>query len=277
MNTRNTLILLIVFGALLAVAVYLSRNETESVDLSEGTATATPAPLIELEAASVQEVTGETADGSVTMSRVAGGWEVNGESAAEHVDGTLSRLANPTVVRDMPPGADPEVYGFATPSMTITLTTQDGAETILEVGDETLVDSNVYLRKSGEGRIVVVSNFEVNELKGWIDTPPLAPTPTPEGAGDDTGDADSGEADEDPTDGAEGSETPSADEGTTTPEPGDDEATQDPDETPEADETPTEATDDPETPSATAESDADSPTPTPDSDAASTATREPSP
>jgi hypothetical protein len=178
-NTKYTVGVFLIFVALVAAVAYLQRSGTESVDVGKGPPTPTAMPLVELEAAQVQEFTAQSPDGSVTLTRVAGGWEVNGQSAKESVDSTVTSLAKPAVVRELPEDRNPEDYGFATLSLTITLKTQDGTETVLEVGDDTPVGSDVYIRTKGASRIVTISNFDVNEVKGWITDPPLAPTPTP--------------------------------------------------------------------------------------------------
>jgi hypothetical protein len=152
----------------------------EPRDVGEGTATPTPSPLLELEATDVQEVAVVGASGSYTLTRVAGGWEVDGEETNDQVDGVVSRLASPSVLAEVPAGVDPEDYGFATPTLTVTLTTAAGEEHVLQVGDEVQISPDFYVRLEGEDRIVLLSSSDLNQLSNWVDEPPLAPTPTPE-------------------------------------------------------------------------------------------------
>lgn len=179
MNPRNTFIIFIVFLALVGIAVYVDRQDTSPRDLGEGTATPTPEALFAFEPADVQEVHLLGDLGETTLRRTAGGWEVDGQPANDFAGGTLERVANPRVIRDIPADRDPDTYGFATPTLTVTLKLQDGGEHVLAVGDDAPVDPYVYVRVPASGRIVLITASDVNTLKGWLTEPPLAPTPTP--------------------------------------------------------------------------------------------------
>ncbi len=178
MNRRYTLVVFLIFVALAAVAY--TQRETEPLDVGEGTATPTPAPLFELEPADVQAVAVVGATGSYTLTRVAGGWEVDGEAASDLVDGVVERMANPNVLAEVPGGVDPDNYGFATASLTVTLKTAGGDTRTLQVGEDAPVSADKYVRLEGDERIVLLSSGDIGQLERWIDSPPLAPTPTPE-------------------------------------------------------------------------------------------------
>ncbi len=179
MNLRYTLILVLLAVAL-GIFAYTQRD-TEPVDVGTGTATPTAGPLFDLKPEDVQEVAVVSATGSYTLTRVAGGWEVDGQPANDMVDGVVKTLAAPTIVRELPADRDPEDYGFATPSLTVTLKTAGGDSKVLQVGDDTPVDFNVYLREKDAARIVIVGRADITSLKDWVTTRPLAPTPTPTG------------------------------------------------------------------------------------------------
>lgn len=178
MNVRYTLVVFLVFVALVAFAY--TQREAEPHDVGVGTPTATPAPLLELEAGDVQSVAVVAASGSYTLTRVAGGWEVDGEATNDLVDGVVTRLASPTIMGEVPAGKNPNDYGFATPALTVTLRTAAGDAHTFQVGDELAVSPNYYVRLEGGDRMVWLSNSDINLLRDWVDTPPLAPTPTPE-------------------------------------------------------------------------------------------------
>lgn len=178
MNRRFTLIVFLVFAAL-AVFAYTQRN-TESLQVGEGAPTPTPLALLELVADDIEEVVVDGELGGYELSRVAGGWEVDGFAASDEVDGVVTRLANPNVIRELPADRDPDDYGFATPSLTVTLRMAAGDEHLLHVGDDTPVDPYAYVRLADGERLVIVSYSDFNRLKDWIEAPPLAPTPTPE-------------------------------------------------------------------------------------------------
>jgi hypothetical protein len=179
MNTKYTAGMLALFLALAAAAYYAGRDR-EPVDLAAGTATPTPAPLFEYEPTDIQEFDVEGEEGSVTLTRVAGGWEVDGEPANDSIDPIVERLAHPAPLRTLPSDRDPETYGFASPTLTVTLRTQDGEEQVLVYGDETVIDAQVYVRLGGVGDIHMFSSGDWNTMRGWLTNPPLRPTATPE-------------------------------------------------------------------------------------------------
>jgi hypothetical protein len=176
-NLRFTLILFLAFVALAVFAFTL--RDTESRRVGPGAPTATPEAILELNPADVQEVVVEAPAGSYTLRRVAGGWEVDGEAAGTEVDGVVSSLANPPVLRVLPETRKSEDYGFDTPTLTVTLKTAAGDEHVLVVGDDAPADPQVFVRLADGGPIVLISKYDVQRLKDWLDTPPLAPTATP--------------------------------------------------------------------------------------------------
>lgn len=179
MNARYTLILVLVAVALGIFA--WTQRETAPVDLAQGSPTPTPAPLFELAPEDVQEVEVLGATGGYTLTRVAGGWEVDGEPADSQVDGLVTRLAQPTIVRELTGEPDPEIYGFGTPSLTVTLKTAAGEARVIQVGADTPVDYNVYIRAQDGQRILIVGQSDITMLKDWLLSPPFAPTATPTG------------------------------------------------------------------------------------------------
>jgi hypothetical protein len=205
MNWRFTLIVFLVF-AVLAVFAY-TQLDAPARQVGEGAPTATPEALISLDVADVQEVLVESEDGSYTLSRVAGGWHVDGEDTNDEVDGVVERLADLKVIRDLPSDRDPGDYGFATAALTVTLKTAAGDEHVLQIGDDTPVDYNAYVRRLGGDRIVIMSRGDIERLRDWLDTPPLAPTPTPEVEPTDEGaEGDGDELGESPDDDENGAE-----------------------------------------------------------------------
>lgn len=178
MNLRFTLIVFLVF---VAAAVFLyTQRDREPTRVGPGAPTETPESILSLDAGDVQEVAVVGASGAYTLTRVAGGWEVDDQPAGTEVDSVVTSLANPTVLRVLPEDRDPNDYGFATPSLTVTLRTAAGDAHILHVGDDAPADPQVYVRLGGAGRIVLIGDYDVNRLKDWLTEPPLAPTETPD-------------------------------------------------------------------------------------------------
>ena len=57
--------------------------------------------------------------------------------------------------------------------------TKAGDTYAITVGDDTPVDSGVYLRLNGEAPIRVTAKADISTLRDWLTDPPLAPTATP--------------------------------------------------------------------------------------------------
>jgi len=186
-NPRYTLVLFLIFVAFVAFAI--TQRDAEPTQLGEGAPTATPAALLELIGADVEEVDVDGDAASYVLTRVSGGWEVDGSAASDQVDGVVTRLADLAVTRELPADRDPETYGFATPSLTVTLGMAAGDKFVILVGDELPGGYDRYVKlAAGEGagadvtvdRIVIVSGGDFNSLLDWLTEPPLAPTATPE-------------------------------------------------------------------------------------------------
>jgi len=178
MNIRYTLILVLVAVAL-GIFAWTQRDVTP-VDLAKGTATPTPVALLDLKPDDVQEVEVSGKDGKYTLTRVAGGWEVDGQKASDLVNSVVANLAKPGVLRELSADRKPQDYGFATPSLTVTLKTAGGTSHVIEVGDDTPVETgNVYVRLKDGPKIVVVSKSDITSLNDWFTNKPLAPTATP--------------------------------------------------------------------------------------------------
>jgi hypothetical protein len=181
MDRKFTVIVVVAAVALVALAFW--QRDAEPVDLAKGTATATPGPVLSMDPAQVQEVqvTGPLSK-TYTLSRVAGGWQVDGLAASETVSSTVGSLVQTSALQTLGADRRPEDYGFASPSLTVTVKTADGQTTTFHVGDEVVGESSSsYIRLTGEGQpIHIVSNFNLKTLEEWLDTKPLAPTATPD-------------------------------------------------------------------------------------------------
>ena len=177
MNLRNTLILFLAFVALAVFAWTL--REREGKQFGNSGPEPTPAPMWDFEAADVTEVVVSRGSDEYTLSREGDAWLVDGEATNDEVSGLVDRIAEPTILRVLPEDRDPDVYGFDTPALTITLSTADG-DTILHRGDKVPTSSDYYIRSADGGAIRIFSGFDIDSMEEWLDEPPLVPTATPE-------------------------------------------------------------------------------------------------
>jgi hypothetical protein len=182
MNRKYTLLVLVAAVALVGLALW--QRDATPVDLAKGTATPTPGPILSLDPTTIQEVQiAGPAGKSVTLKRAAGGWEVDGQKAADTVNTAVEGVAKMAALSTLSADRKPADYGFETPTLTVTLKTASGADTVLYVGDNVVGESSSsYIRLAGtDSAIHVVSNTDLTTMKDWLDKPPLAPTPTPAG------------------------------------------------------------------------------------------------
>ncbi len=192
MNMRNTLILFLVFVSL-AVFAWTLRDR-EGKQFGNTAPEPTPGPMWDFKTDDVNEVVVTRGADEYTLSRDGDAWLVDGEATSDEVAGLIGRIAEPTILRVLPEDRDPDVYGFDTPALTITLRAAD-AETVIYRGDQVPTSSDYYVRLAAGGPIRILSGIDIDRLEEWLDEPPLAPTPTVESeeADEDTdGDADEG-------------------------------------------------------------------------------------
>ncbi|MBK6767439.1 MAG: DUF4340 domain-containing protein [Ardenticatenales bacterium] len=176
MNRRLTLILFLIFAAMVILA-YSLRNETGK-QVGPNAPTPTPGPIWALDAKAVSKVEVSGAGNAYTLALVDGKWQVDNLPTNDEVAGVVERTASPSVQRTLPGGRDATNYGFASPTLTVTFTVSETAHTLI-VGDPPLTsESDRYVMGQDGTTIYIVSGFDLGQLEDWLTTPPLAPTPT---------------------------------------------------------------------------------------------------
>lgn len=193
MLRRSTLVVLFLFVVLLGIAVYLQRNPLPKTD--ESLSTPTPAPsLFSVGAEAIVSFGVESGDQkSVMLRRVEGnGWELTSPiqdvADAGKVDSGLSQFSSVKILRQLDPVPALSAMGLDAPMYKISLMLDDNRTLIVEVGSETPTGSGYYLRLDG-GAPVVVSKYSVDTIIGFLENPPVLPTPTPTEAASSTPEA----------------------------------------------------------------------------------------
>lgn len=177
MNARLTLGVFLAFAALAVFAWTLRDDEPRQV--GPNAPTATPGPIWEVADDGVDAVSVVGATGAYTLTRAGDGWLVDGQPASTEVGAAVQGAAKPSVLRVLGEERDPDQYGFASPTLTLTFTISDTQRTLL-VGDQPPTSSDYYVRTADGGPMRIVSGFDIDRLKDWLLAPPLAPTATPE-------------------------------------------------------------------------------------------------
>lgn len=183
MLRRSTLFVLFLFVVLLGIAVYLQRNPLSKTD--ESSQTSTPAPsLLSLGTASIVSLRVESGDGKfVELSKTEeNGWSlvspVVGLADGSQVDSALTQLSSVKILSQIDPAPALSAMGLDESSKKIILGLDDNRTLKIEVGIETPTQSGYYLRMDG-GNPVVVSKYSVDTIIGFLDNPPVSPTPVP--------------------------------------------------------------------------------------------------
>lgn len=182
MKARNTLILVAVFAVLFGYVWFVERPKTP-----EQLATPTrPSPAVfALNTKDVKsiEVRDLQAPHQVVVTRADSGWQVE-QPTPKHaddsaVDDALSKLVTLQATRVLTDVTNFAQY-FITPTLEARLVMSDTTPYAITVGDKTPDQSNYYVTYTGDkSKVFVVGTADIDSLKGWLDTPPYEPTPTP--------------------------------------------------------------------------------------------------
>ena len=188
MKFRNTAILIVIFGALLAY--FLLVEVRKNIDPSEGNEMM-PKPVVLFDHSEADVVELECSDGQArTVIRrvdVNSPWEViepgQGEAQGDRVSFAVKWFASLKAERII---TDTEVlnnladYGLQPPHAEGTMKLKDGRSFTLYVGDETPDLTNRYVQlKDKKDKVLLVGILLPNYVIDFIKKPPFVPTPTP--------------------------------------------------------------------------------------------------
>ena len=192
MIRRSTWILLGVFIAVLAVALYVQgANDDDAAEDAFPTPDAAQLEeeptLFDLPEGSV--LVGlriESAEGEVVdLKRVDENddWALlepasNGTDV-EVVEFAVEGLSGILVESEIEPGIELDALGLDPPAYQITLTFDDGRVQNLQIGDLNITESSYYVQVD-ERSPQVASRYGLDRLTDWLAYPPVPPTPTPE-------------------------------------------------------------------------------------------------
>ncbi|MGQ9585028.1 MAG: DUF4340 domain-containing protein [Anaerolineae bacterium] len=182
MRLRNTLILLVLL-ALLGGYVYFFEVRGGGSGVGP-TPTPSSVQVLGLNASDVSKLTVEGAEGTVRLSRPAGGsWQMEVPSQAEaddvRVNSVVSSLAWLSASRAITETTDLEPFGLAAPSWKVEITLADGTREQVYIGDTNPAGSQYYVRKEGDPAIYLVYASTIEGLQRLVKEPPYPPTPTP--------------------------------------------------------------------------------------------------
>jgi len=183
MIRRNTWILLLVFAALLAVTFALSKDTPKKDAPPEPTpalALLSFDPLSQVAGVRLQDAEGRQVQVRLLEDQT---WAVAGNAPraadALAIRQVLNQLASLRVLSRVEADTPLQALGLNPPYMRIEFALAGGRSVALDVGAATPVGSGYYVRLDG-GDPVVTAQYPLDALMAWLDTPPYAPTPSPE-------------------------------------------------------------------------------------------------
>jgi len=180
---RSTGIYLIILVLLAGLYYYLNNRPAEAeieIDI-------TPAPAVEYlftaEAGIPAGIRIEANDGTtVEVKRnESNAWVMIQPMEAEADQGSVEAAASQVStlrVVDRISGLPLESVGLNDPAYTFTLQFTGGVERTLEIGVLTPTETGYYA-STGEGDVIIISNYAIDALLGLLNNPPYAPTATP--------------------------------------------------------------------------------------------------
>ncbi len=188
MIRRNTWIVLAVFVALLALAIFWER--IPALNPPEETPTAAPIiPLLfQFQPEEVQELTlnGITGEKAVYERQAEGQWgfsvtpeSSDGELDSESVSLAINQLVSWRPLTSLESVTELGAIGLVNPATRITIKLANGEELQVGIGDETVTGSGYYVHVENQ-QPQIISKAAVEQVTALLYTPPmLEPTPTP--------------------------------------------------------------------------------------------------
>lgn len=187
MIRRNTWIVLGMFVLVLAAGYYFQFGGGAGAAEATPTVSSTASENVfeGVDATSVSSFRIEDMTGRVLqMERnPEGAWNVSepagGTTNVTEAETAVDEVISLRTLAPLNPMDDLGVYGLTNPAATITLSMNDGNEHVLLVGDKAPTGNGYYV-KVDQNLPKIVNSSSVDSILGYLDNPPLEPTPTVE-------------------------------------------------------------------------------------------------
>ncbi|MFV2072716.1 MAG: DUF4340 domain-containing protein [Thermoanaerobaculales bacterium] len=170
MKTKNLMILAAIVLVVAAYVFLFERHQPTSEEARKNAEKVFP----EFDRDAVTAIRVEGSNGPVRLEKTGEVWRlrepIDFPAAAAAVSSALGSIANLTADRRLAADeADPVTYGLDQPTVTVRLTTSDGPELVLKIGDELPLGSKRALQAGDSGEIVIASGWFVNDLDRELD------------------------------------------------------------------------------------------------------------
>ncbi len=184
MNTRNTVILVVV---LVALGAYVYFGEMNGGQPAPATPTPSAATLWDYPADSIArlEVHDLQTQEEARLAKDAGGaWQIEApvSDAADStrlnsLTGRLAKITTSRVITNPP--ADLAPFGLVTHTMLVDVGLTGNQTVTLQVGDKNPQGFSYYVQKKDDPAIYLITSSLIDDLRRLITEPPRKPTPTP--------------------------------------------------------------------------------------------------
>jgi len=183
MNSRNTIIVLVLLVALSAYVYFAEWNKP--APSAKTTPTVETIDLFpNIETANVVGITVHQSNKIVKLEKHADKWQVvvpenGGPADKSKVEGGITVITLAHAHRSFGSVQNFAQYGLSKPNATITIVLKDGNQHTLLIGAPTLDGGSYYVQKKGVQEVYLVYKSAIDGVLKWATSPPYPPTPTP--------------------------------------------------------------------------------------------------
>jgi hypothetical protein len=183
MIRRSTLVLLVIFAAFVAGALFWQRSQDKK-EAAEATATPGSQLLFHFKG----NITGlrleRTSGGVLELDRDAqSAWKLiypkADETDSAAVEAAVSQLISVPVISTLEEGPSMEAAGLTIPAYRLLINLDDGSQVVMNVGNVTPTGGGYYVLVSQQG-ISIVSKYSLEPFLKLMDNPPVKLPATPE-------------------------------------------------------------------------------------------------
>jgi hypothetical protein len=181
MIRRSTLVILVIFAGLAALAFFLQRSNDSKE--AQSTSTETAPFLFKFNS----EISGfrleQVGVGTVELTKDPNtGWmliwpKAEGTNTGA-VESAISQLLSLRIASTLEDGPSLEEAGLVNPSYRLLIKLEDGEQVVMSVGDETPTGSGYYVQVSNRG-LFVVNKYSLDPFLKLVQDPPIKLTETP--------------------------------------------------------------------------------------------------
>ena len=176
---RSTLVVLVIFLALVGLILYLNQKEPGTAEAE----TATPATPVEFLFSDSDglptsiDITGKAGEQQTVLVRnEAGVWVLTKpvESEADQASAEEAASQVTSLRIEARPEVAPDAVGLVQPAYTLTVETTSGTKKIVRIGDLSPTGIGYYASVDGSDKTLIISRTGLDALITLLDSPPIS-------------------------------------------------------------------------------------------------------